>query len=76
MATNLFSYLHRLDKAGLDTIYAEPVPEGGPGRAIMGRLRRATGEYDQNSVFCIGEVERLLCGGKRQCGEVIELRKD
>jgi len=40
-AANLFSCLHRLDKAGLDVIYAEPVPETGLGRAIMDRLRRA-----------------------------------
>lgn len=41
-AANLFSCLHRLDKAGLDIIYAEPVPEVGLGRAIMDRLRRAS----------------------------------
>lgn len=40
-AVNLFSCLHRLDKAGLDMIYAEPVPEIGLGKAIMDRLRRA-----------------------------------
>ncbi len=41
-ATNLFSCLHRLDAAGLDIIYVEPVPEIGLGRAIMDRLRRAS----------------------------------
>ncbi|MDG6218631.1 MAG: L-threonylcarbamoyladenylate synthase [Candidatus Thermoplasmatota archaeon] len=41
-AANLFSCLHRLDKAGLDMIYAEPVDETGLGRAIMDRLRRAS----------------------------------
>ncbi len=41
-AANLFSCLHRLDKANLDVIYAEPVPEVGLGRAIMDRLRRAS----------------------------------
>ena len=41
-AANLFSCLQRLDKAGLDIIYAEPVPEFGLGRAIMDRLRRAS----------------------------------
>jgi len=41
-AANLFSCLQRLDKAGLDIIYAEPVPEVGLGRAIMDRLRRAS----------------------------------
>jgi len=40
-ASNLFSSLHRLDKAGLDIIYAEPVPETGLGKAIMNRLHKA-----------------------------------
>ena len=40
-AINLFSCLHRLDKAGLDMIYVERVPEIGLGKAIMDRLRRA-----------------------------------
>lgn len=40
-AANFFSCLHRLDKAGLDVIYAEPVPEVGLGRAIMERLIKA-----------------------------------
>jgi len=40
-AARLFDCLHRLDGAGLDVIYAEPVPEVGLGRAIMDRLRRA-----------------------------------
>lgn len=40
-AANLFSHLHTLDKAGVDIILAEPVPELGLGRAIMDRLRRA-----------------------------------
>ncbi|RJS72358.1 MAG: threonylcarbamoyl-AMP synthase [Candidatus Syntrophoarchaeum sp. WYZ-LMO15] len=40
-AANLFSSLHRLDKAEIDLIYAEPIPETGLGRAIMERLRRA-----------------------------------
>lgn len=42
-AANLFSLLHELDKAGLDVIYVEPVPEVGLGRAIMDRLRKAEG---------------------------------
>ncbi len=42
-AANLFSSLHRLDRAGLDVIYAEPVPEVGLGRAIMDGLRKAAG---------------------------------
>lgn len=41
-AANLFSCLHRLDTAGLDVIYAEPVPESGLGRAIMDMLQRAS----------------------------------
>lgn len=40
-AANLFSSLHRLDKAGLDIIYAEQVPEVGLGCAIMERLYKA-----------------------------------
>ena len=40
-ATNLFAALHKLDAAGLEIIYAEPVPEEGLGRAIMDRLRKA-----------------------------------
>lgn len=42
-AQNLFSALHRLDKANLDVIYAEQVPEIGLGKAIMDRLRKAEG---------------------------------
>jgi L-threonylcarbamoyladenylate synthase len=40
-AAHLFEALHQLDRLGLATIYAEPVPEEGLGRAIMDRLRRA-----------------------------------
>jgi len=43
-AANFFSCLHRLDRAGLDIIYAEAVPETGLGKAIMDRLRKAGGE--------------------------------
>jgi L-threonylcarbamoyladenylate synthase len=42
-AANLFSALHVLDKAGVDVIYAEKVPERGLGIAIMDRLRKAQG---------------------------------
>ena len=42
-AANLFSSLHKLDKAGLDIIFAEPLPETGLGRAIMDRLHKAEG---------------------------------
>jgi L-threonylcarbamoyladenylate synthase len=40
-AAGLFDALHRLDAAGVDRIVAQPVAEGGLGRAIMDRLRRA-----------------------------------
>ncbi len=42
-AANLYDALHRLDKAGLDVIVVEAVPEKGLGRAIMDRLRKAQG---------------------------------
>lgn len=41
-AASLFSSLHRLDKAALDLILVEKIPEIGLGRAIMDRLRRAS----------------------------------
>jgi L-threonylcarbamoyladenylate synthase len=41
-AAALFAMLRRLDAAGLERIYAEPVPEHGLGAAIMDRLRRAS----------------------------------
>ncbi len=44
-AANFFSCLHRLDRAGLDIIYAQPVPEIGLGRAIMDRLYKAEGKH-------------------------------
>ena len=40
-AATLFAKLRRLDEAGLDFIFAEPVPEQGVGVAIMDRLRKA-----------------------------------
>lgn len=40
-AANLFRQLRELDRAGLDCIVAEALPEEGLGRAIMDRLRRA-----------------------------------
>jgi L-threonylcarbamoyladenylate synthase len=43
-AANLFSAIRRLDALNLDLILAESVPETGLGRAIMDRLRRASGE--------------------------------
>ncbi len=59
-AANLFSCLHKLDKAGLDVIYAEPLPEVGLGRAIMDRLRRASSKNDQNME---DTHERNICHG-------------
>lgn len=41
-AANLFAAMRRLDAAGLDLIYAHPVPEQGLGLAINDRLRRAS----------------------------------
>jgi L-threonylcarbamoyladenylate synthase len=40
-AARLFSLLRELDRLPVDTIYVEPVPEIGVGKAIMNRLRRA-----------------------------------
>lgn len=45
-AVNLFACLHKLDRAGLDVIYAEPVPAVGLGRAIMDRLMKAAAGTD------------------------------
>jgi L-threonylcarbamoyladenylate synthase len=42
-AANLFAAIRRLDGLKLDLIVAEPIPEIGLGRAIMDRLRRASG---------------------------------
>jgi len=39
-ASNLFASLHRLDRAGLDAIFVEPIPEEGLGATIADRLRR------------------------------------
>lgn len=41
-AASLFASLHRLDKAALDLILVEKIPEIGLGRAIMDRLKRAS----------------------------------
>jgi L-threonylcarbamoyladenylate synthase len=45
-AANLFSAIRRLDALNLDLILAEAVPEVGLGRAIMDRLRRASGRSE------------------------------
>jgi L-threonylcarbamoyladenylate synthase len=42
-AANLFAAIRRLDALNLDMIIAEAIPEVGLGRAIMDRLRRASG---------------------------------
>ncbi len=47
-AANLFSAIRRLDALSLDLILAEAVPEVGLGRAIMDRLRRASGVIKPN----------------------------
>ena len=44
-AATLFAKLRRLDEAGLDFIFAEPVPEHGLGIAIMDRLRKAAAHH-------------------------------
>ncbi|MCX7876891.1 MAG: L-threonylcarbamoyladenylate synthase [Melioribacteraceae bacterium] len=41
-ASNLFLFLHELEKENLDYILIEPVEEKGLGKAIMDRLRKAT----------------------------------
>jgi L-threonylcarbamoyladenylate synthase len=46
-AATLFAKMRRLDEAGLEVIYAEPVPEHGLGIAIMDRLRKAAAEHEQ-----------------------------
>lgn len=57
-AANFFSCLHRLDRAGLDVIYAEAVPEIGLGRAIMDRLYKAEGKRDeQQNLSGIKEIK-------------------
>ena len=47
-ATNLFDFLHELDKLGLDLILVEALPEQGLGIAIMDRLRKAEATFIQN----------------------------
>jgi len=47
-AANLFAAIRRLDELNLDLILAETIPEVGLGRAIMDRLRRASGKEFQN----------------------------
>lgn len=48
-ASNLFLYLHELEKENLDYILIEPVPEIGLGKAIMDRLRKATFKHTLNN---------------------------
>jgi L-threonylcarbamoyladenylate synthase len=47
-AANLFAAIRRLDSLNLDLIVAETVPQDGLGRAIMDRLRRASGKGESN----------------------------
>ncbi len=44
-ASNFFSFLIELDRDDIDIIYAEKVPETGIGRAIMERLKKASGRH-------------------------------
>jgi L-threonylcarbamoyladenylate synthase len=48
-AVNLFSALHKMEKAEVDFIIAEPVPETGIGIAIMDRLKKAAHKYQANT---------------------------
>lgn len=48
-ASNLFLFLHELEKENLDYILIEPVPEIGLGKAIMDRLRKATFKHMVNN---------------------------
>jgi L-threonylcarbamoyladenylate synthase len=48
-AATLFSAIRRLDALNLDLILAETVPEVGLGRAIMDRLRRASGTVEADA---------------------------
>ncbi|MBB6480941.1 L-threonylcarbamoyladenylate synthase [Spirochaeta isovalerica] len=41
-AARLFVALHNLDRAGIDRIYAEKIPEEGLGRAVMDRIYKAS----------------------------------
>ncbi len=43
-AARLFDALHALQAAGVSRIVAEPIPPTGLGRAVMDRLRRASGD--------------------------------
>lgn len=42
-ASNLFHCLRRFDDMGVDMVFAEAVPKGGAGDAVMNRLYRAAG---------------------------------
>lgn len=46
VAARLYAQLRELDEAALDAIVVEGIPEHGVGRAVMDRLRRATGTRD------------------------------
>ncbi len=61
-AANLFAAIRRLDRLGLDLILADSVPEVGLGRAIMDRLRRASGMVvsPQNSIHAFWEEGKGL----------------
>ncbi len=46
-AANLFAALHRLDKARLDLIVVDRIPEEGLGAAIIDRLRRGSSDAEK-----------------------------
>jgi L-threonylcarbamoyladenylate synthase len=48
-AARLFSLLREFDRLPIETIYVEPVPETGVGKAIMDRLRRAACSANRGS---------------------------
>ena len=51
-ASNLFHCLRKFDDMGIDVVFAEALPRGGAGDAVMNRLYRAAG----------GAI--ILCGGE------------
>ena len=42
-ASNLFHCLRKFDDMGIDVVFAEALPRGGAGDAVMNRLYRAAG---------------------------------
>ena len=48
-AINLFSAMHNMEKADVEYIIVDPVPEEGIGIAIMDRLKKAVYKYESNT---------------------------